>query len=524
LLFKNRQRSSSIFSIAAVMVAYTLTTATLTLAQTKTAALPPAGGAASAGAPGSAAAPASSGPIDIQADSQDFAGDVVFAKGHVKVLFKDSTVYADDAQLFKDPQGQPQMAIFTGNPHLLQKGNKIDADKLTFMMAVNKIIAEGNAHSEVSGDADEVPGGETSKIATTPPPVAAPAAAPAPAKKKGDAGGWQDDEAEAPAAAPVVAAAPADAPAKPAEKIFVNSDHQEYESESGHFVAMGHCKVKHGEIKVDSDNLNLVYGADGKPETALFGGTVTANQNGNTTKAEHMTYSLVTQRLQASGNVRSKVIQQKPATSELKKGALTSQEKKSDVKIKVKKADGTIKELSKEEADKFGIVDEGEKKKSKTFELVMDSDEPIYIVSDSQDYIKENGRMTALGNVHVYYNDNKGLGHKMVMTRNNEGKADKMIFTGRSQIVQPGKRWIGDKITFLVPTERVISEGNTKAIILNTTAQVKPKVDAGATDDATADSSTNSQVDAQVVKEPDSKDPKMEHNEQIGATEDTSAQ
>ena len=508
------------------MVAYTLTSATLTLAQTKTAALPAAGSAASAGAPkaGGDAGPASSGPIDIQADSQDFAGDVVFAKGHVKVIFKDSTVYADDAQLFKDPQGQPQMAIFTGNPHLLQKANKIDANKLTFMMAVNKIIADGNAHSEVSGDADEVPGGETSKISTAPAPVVAPAASAAPAKKKTDAGGWQDDEAEAPAAAPVAAAAPSDAPAKPAEKIFVNSDHQEYESETGHFVATGHCKVKHGEIKVDSENLNLVYGADGKPETALFGGTVTANQNGNTTKAEHMTYSLVTQRLQASGNVRSKVIQQKPATSELKKGALTAEEKKSDVKIKVKKADGTIKELSKEEADKFGIVDEGEKKKSKTFELVMDSNEPIYIISDSQDYIKENGKMTALGNVHVYYNDNKGLGHKMVMTRNNEGKADKMIFTGRSQIVQPGKRWIGDKITFLVPTERVVSEGNTKAIILNTTAQVKPKVDADATDEATADSSTSSQVDAQVVTPSDSKDPKMERKEQIGATEDTSAQ
>jgi lipopolysaccharide export system protein LptA len=506
------------------MVAYTLSSATLSLAQTKTAALPPAGGA-TAGAGAAGAPPAATGPIDIQADSQDFAGDVVFAKGHVKVLYKDSTILADDAQLFKDPAGQPQMAIFTGNPHLVQKKNKIDANKLTFMMAVNKIIAEGHAHSEVSGDADEVPGGEAKaapKVATTPAgstPAAAPTAAP---KKKGEAGGWQDDEADAPAAPPVAttAAAPTDTPAKPAEKIFVDSDHQEYESETGHFTAFGHCKVKHGEIKVDSENLNLVYGADGRPETALFGGAVTANQNGNTTKAEHMTYSLVTQRLQASGNVRSKVIQQKPATSEVKKGALASQSKKSDAKVTVKKADGTIKELSAEEAERFGIKNEDAQKKSKTFELVMDSDEPIYIISDSQDYIKENGRMTALGNVHVYYNDNKGLGHKMVMTRNDEGKAEKMIFTGRSQIVQPGKRWIGDKITFLVPTERVVSEGNTKAIILNTTAQVKPKVDpAGADGTATADSSTNNQVDAKVVKESESIDPQMENNQQIGATE-----
>jgi lipopolysaccharide export system protein LptA len=512
------------------MVAYTLGFATLTLAQTKTAALPPAGAAAGGGAAG---APATTGPIDIQADSQDFAGDVVFAKGHVKVIFKDSTVYADDAQLFKDPNGQPQMAIFTGTPHLVQKSNKIDANKLTFLMSVNKIIAEGNAHSEVSGDGNnEAAGAEDTKVSTTPAPVVV-ATAPAAPKKKAESGGWQDDETDAAPAptaastaaanASAAAASAKAAPAKPSEKIFVDSDHQEYESETGHFTAFGHCHVKHGEIKVDSQNLNLVYGSDGKPETALFGGTVTANQNGNTTKAEHMTYSLVTQRLQASGNVRSKVIQQKPATSELKKGALASQPKKSDAKVTVKRADGTISELSAEEADRFGIKNEEAKKKSKTFELVMDSDEPIYIISDSQDYIKENGRMTALGNVHVYYNDNKGLGHKMVMTRNAEGKADKMIFTGRSQVVQPGKRWIGDKITFLVPTERVVSEGNTKAIILNTTAQVKPKVDADA-EGVTADSSTNNQVDAQVIKEPDTSDPKMKENQQIGATEVTAPQ
>ena len=69
--------------------------------------------------------------------------------------------------------------------------------------------------------------------------------------------------------------------------------------------------MKHGDISVISDRLQLVYGADAKPETALFTGHVSATQNDNNTQADAMTYYLSTQRLQATGNVKSKVIQKK---------------------------------------------------------------------------------------------------------------------------------------------------------------------------------------------------------------------
>ena len=47
-----------------------------------------------------------------------------------------------------------------------------------------------------------------------------------------------------------------------------------------------------------------------------------------------------------------------------------------------------------------------------------------------------------------------------------KGKAEKVIFTERSQISQPGKRWIADRITMAIATKKVLAEGNTKAFII----------------------------------------------------------
>src|SRR5687768_11674046 len=94
-----------------------------------------------------AAGPASpleaSGPIDITANEQEFSGDQVIARGNVRVKFKDSVVLAPMAALVRDASGNPQKAIFTGHPHLIQGLNKIDAETLVFEMANSKIIAQG---------------------------------------------------------------------------------------------------------------------------------------------------------------------------------------------------------------------------------------------------------------------------------------------------------------------------------------------------------------------------------------------
>jgi lipopolysaccharide export system protein LptA len=471
----------------------------------------PAGATAGAAGPVDPNAPQ---PIDIVANEQEFAGDQVIAKGNVKVTSKGTVITAPLATLFRDPQGQPQLAIFTGHPHLVQESNKIDADKLTFEIATGIIHADGNAHSEVLS----TDGGEgTPAAAAAPAPAPAPAVAAKPAAKPVKKGDWdaEDENAgnEAATNATPTGLKPSNEPvpakAKPPDRIYTDSDNQIYEQNTGHFEASGHVKVKHGDIKVDANHLQLVYGTDGKPETALFKGAVSANQNGNNTKADAMTYYLATQRLQATGNVRSKVIQQKPGAPEAspKKGGPDDVSKKPSDSKSADGKNGTLIASNKASGEKAGadktvdgkpdptkdpsyVRTKASMKKEKksapgpTFaSLDSTSAEPIYILSDSQEYTKDNGRSTADGNVTVYYDQSVGKGQRVLMLRNEEGRTERIIFFGRSQITQPGKRWIGDKITFIVPDQRVIAEGNTRAIILNTKAQMVPQQTASATND-----------------------------------------
>ena len=196
---------------------------------------------------------------------------------------------------------------------------------------------------------------------------------------------------------------------------------------------MGHVHVKHADITVRADKLNLVYGTDNKPETALFSGNVFATQFDNMTEADNMIYSLSTQRLQATGNVRSKVIQKN--TDDPKKGGPSSHPGSTP--------------------DEVGVSD----------------DQPIFITADAQDYGKDSGHIAANGNVRVKYGDTVGYGPKAVLIRDEQGIAQRVIFTGRSQISQPGKRWIGDRITLTVHNKKVLAEGNTKAIVLPSSPQ-----------------------------------------------------
>src|SRR5215471_7621720 len=222
-----------------------------------------------------------SGPIDIQANEQEFAGEQVVAKGNVRVVYKESVIVAPLATLFRDPGGNPQRAVFTGHPHLVQGTNLVDADKLTFEIANQKVLAEGHAHSEVVSQSSD--DGDPNKESSAP----------------------QTPGGKAPAAT---------------EKIITDSDRQEYDKSCEKFEATGHVRVKHGDINVSSDRLQLVYGANRKPETAVFTGGVVATQGSNKTTADIVTYFLSTKRLQASGHVKSQVIQQKKADGSKKGG------------------------------------------------------------------------------------------------------------------------------------------------------------------------------------------------------------
>ena len=61
------------------------------------------------------------------------------------------------------------------------------------------------------------------------------------------------------------------------------------------------------------------------------------------------------------------------------------------------------------------------------------------------------------------------------MLKNAEGKAEKMMFIGRSQVNKPGTRWVGDRITLMMATKRVLAEGNTRAYIMQQGPAKKPE-------------------------------------------------
>lgn len=379
-----------------------------------------------------AAAPDAGGPVDIQANEQDFVGDQVVAHGNVHVTYKDTVITAPQAVLTRNEGGSPQSAVFTGYSKMVQHGSSMAADKLTFDIAAEKILAEGNSHSEIisNGDDDTPAPGKT-----------------APTK---------------PAAASTASGAP--------ERIITDADRQEYERSTDKFEAQGHVRVIHGDIHVSADKLQLVYGVDKKPETAIFTGRVTALQGKNNTQADNITYSLTTRRLQATGHVRSKVIQEK------------------------KEADATPVSPPATKISSLGP----DAAMAATTPSAKPAEEVIIITSDAQDYSKVTGRTAAEGNVKVYYDDTTASGPSAILVRNEAGKAERVIFPARSQITQPGKRWVADHITLLVENKKVIAEGNTKAFIIQDPSQrpskgqpvnfIKPVV--------------NPQVNAQIVARP----------------------
>jgi lipopolysaccharide export system protein LptA len=365
---------------------------------------------ASVSAIGPEMGPGAAGPIDIRANEQEFAENQVIAKGNVKVTYKDSVVYAPLATLYRDAAGQPQRAVFTGHPRLTQGENKIDADTLTFEMANSKIIAAGNAHSEVISQSEE---------------------------KKPEAGATTSG-AENPSAELSKEIGGSKGGGGKVEKIITDSDRQEYDRNTGKFEATGHVRVQHGEILVKADKLSLIYGLDNKPEAAVFTGSVNATQGKNSTMADSMTYTLATKRLQATGHVKSTVIQER------KEGAPK------------KKALGFIPDPAGMPAAVAATTGGAEEPK----------EDVVVITSDTQDYSRETGRLTANGNVRVFYQNVIAAGPTAILVRNSLGKAERVVFTGRSQISQPGRRWIADKIEMTIEDKKVIATGNTKALIL----------------------------------------------------------
>jgi len=411
------------------------------------------------------------GTIDIQANEQEFADDHMIARGNVRVIYKDSIIDAPMATLYKDAAGKPQRAVFTGHPRLRQGPNLIHADKLTFEMASSIIIAEGNSHSEVIPQDGSNATKASKKIESKATGKKQAASTTASSDAEGNAGKEGDiaegESADTPKPAPLAAKETKQGQPAKQEKIITDADRQQYNRTTGQFDAKGNVRVRTGDVFVKSDALKLVYDAEQKPETALFTGNVKATQGTNCTEADIMTYFLTTKRLQATGHVKSTVVQTKQAEATKKGGPFTAFNP-GGAKKPVK-ATGAVKPAP--AADSLVSTDDLPAAQiATTGDIVAnpaENEPPIVIFSDAQDYSEQTGRCTADGNVKLFYQDTVGVAPKMIMVKNVEtGQTEKVLLFGRCQITQTGKRWIADRITYTVADNKVIAEGNTKAFIL----------------------------------------------------------
>jgi lipopolysaccharide export system protein LptA len=492
--------------------------------KTASAAAPAAPGVDPAAAPGSGPIDIQAHEQEFTGDHVIAKGNVKVLYKDTVILAPLATLYRDLAS------GQPQKAIFNGHPYLTQGANKIDADQLIFEMTTSKIFADGHAHSEVVNNdpVAEPPTAKKKGGGNNDPNAFATSSGPAPTTKGGmvanGKGGfeWPTQESDrkkaqtqkqgikqeqteklaqkaskdsanesrstsesttdlannstkdatkespdgqpgadgaAPENKPVMVsrgplsggstaggAGDSDAPTK----IVTDSQRQEYDRDSGRFEAFGNVKVLAGDIHVTADHLKLAYGIDHRPEAAIFDGHVNAIQDKNNTASDFMTYFLITKRLQASGHVRSKVIQEKQEAKPIPK----------------KQEEGVIKPIS-------NVITPDASSKEKPHNVLAlnglmssESKAPIIIIADSQDYNKETGRLDAIGNAKIFFEDTVGIGPKVILMKNADGQAERIIFVGRSQVTQKGKRWIGDRVTIMVADHRIIAEGNTKAIFL----------------------------------------------------------
>ncbi|MEZ4542385.1 MAG: LptA/OstA family protein [Cyanobacteriota/Melainabacteria group bacterium] len=364
--------------------------------------------------PCQAQAPAN-GQIDIRAEEQEFAQDHVIATGKVRVDYGDTVIEGPKATLYRDENGAASQAIFTGHPRLVQGRNRINANKLTFNVKTSTIIAEGNAHSEVfTDDSGPPPENELAK----------------------DKNKDKDKEKEE---ANVLKPA---APAKKNEKIITDSNKQEYERDTGKFEAHGNVRVKTGDINVRSNHMKIVYGTDRKAEAAIFTGHAEARQGQNITQADQITYFLTTQRLQATGNVRSKVIEEKTDASDSPELPDTE----------VKKT-ATAPENGKESKIKFV-----------SFGDTDNVDAPVFIFDSArlQQRYQPYGCRWAMSKESLSRHQRTRSQNSLIKNKSHS-KAERVVFTGRSQITQPGRKWIGDHASPDLADRKVLAEGNTKS-------------------------------------------------------------
>lgn len=187
--------------------------------------------------------------------------------------------------------------------------------------------------------------------------------------------------------------------------VVINSDVQEYDTNTGIMTATGNVTMKYKEIETYSDKAIIKTDKNGDLKTLELIGSGRIKQQANDSFADRFFYNSASKILIGTGNTTSNY-----------------------------------------------LSDDGKK---------------LTLKSNVQEFTQNTNTFSASGNVRVWYDDYYAAGPKINVYPNKEGKPNDIYFVGRSSITQGVRTIFADKIKMKLNPKDFQAEGNTRTIIKN---------------------------------------------------------
>ena len=187
--------------------------------------------------------------------------------------------------------------------------------------------------------------------------------------------------------------------------VVINSDVQEYNTNTNVMTATGNVTMKYKDIDTFSDKAIIKMDKNGDLKTLELIGNGQIKQKANDSYADRFFYDSATQIITATGNTTSNVTN-----------------------------------------------NDGKK---------------LILKSNMQEFMQNKNTFSASGNVRVWYDDYYAIGPKINVYPGADGKPNDVFFIGRSSITQGVRTIYADKIKMKLKPKDFHAEGNTRTVIKN---------------------------------------------------------
>lgn len=285
-----------------------------------------------------------------------------------------------------------------------------------------------------------------------------------------------------------------------ASGVLINADKQTYNQKDKQVNFDGNVKATYENISVKSPKAVLITGADEKPETAIFTNALAVKitpESRSEVKANIMKLSILNNTIQAEGNVKSLVLENKVPVATIKSDFqeydmtnslitatgnvsinykdVSSQSNKARIQVdnagkpryvhltgsvKIVRDSSTVNAAS---VIYNTVTDELIAQGATTSTTTLDDASKVIINANLQQYDKTTGTLLTSGQVKLFYKDYIANGPKaLFLSDNKSSKPNKIILTGRSRIQETDKQVEANKIEITLNPKNFTAVGNVK--------------------------------------------------------------